>query len=135
MGKFYLFLFFLFFLIFHSYAQDLQKLKVDKLHITSFDKVLDDISETFKLKFAYDRETLSAFRVDERPIKKPLKMLLDQKCGEYKLKWYITPDSVIHIDSKYERLTSKPIETKEQRTYTGDPSKFNFDLTGLVSVL
>jgi len=132
MRRCFILYYFLFFLNICSFSQDLEKLKVDKLYITSFDKVLDDISETFNLKFAYDREVLATFRVDERPIEKPLIMFLNQKCGEYKLKWYITPDSVIHIDSKYERLTSKPAETGEKRTYTGDPSKFDFTLTGLI---
>ncbi len=115
-----------------GYAQDLSKILVDKLYITTLDKVLDEISVTNHLRFAYDRELLSQFEVNERPIKKPLSLFLTQQCGENKLKWYQTTDSIIHIENKYEQLTSKPQETKKTKTFTGPAIKNKFNLSGLV---
>ncbi|MCK9219573.1 MAG: TonB-dependent receptor [Bacteroidales bacterium] len=114
------------------YAQDLSKILVDKLYITTLDKVMDDIGAINHLKFEFDREILVQFEVNERPIQKPLNLFLDQQCGEHKLKWYQSPDRVIHIDNKYQQLTSKPQETQKKKTYTGPALKFQINLTGVV---
>jgi hypothetical protein len=115
-----------------SQAQDLSKISVNKLYRTTLDKVLDDIAAEYKLKFSFDRDILREFEVNERPIDKPLTQFLDQQCGENKLKWSQTPDSVIRIESRYEQLTSKPQETKRVKTFTGEAVKHRFTLSGLV---
>ncbi len=125
-------LLFLFILVQTGSTQDLSKIFVDKLYITTLDKVLDDISVTNNLRFAFDRELLSQFEVNERPIEKPFTQFLSQQCGEHKLKWYQTADSVIHIENKYEQLTSKPQETKKIKTFNGPAKKRQFTLSGLV---
>jgi hypothetical protein len=113
-------------------SQDLSKIYVDKLYIMPLDKVLDDIARENKLKFVFDRETLAQFEVNERPIKKPLPLFLTQQCGEHQLKWNQAPDSSIHIGYKYEQLTSKPQETKIEKSYSGPARKFRFNLKGIV---
>jgi len=123
---------FLLFLLTTLQGQDLDKILVDKLYITTFDKVLDDLASDHKLTFEFDHETLSAFEINERPIAKPLPLFLDQECGQFHLKWYQTPDMVIHITSKYQELTSKPQEPKRKKVYTGPAQKFSLNLTGIV---
>ena len=115
-----------------SIAQNPDKILVDKLYITTFDKVLDDISTDSKIKFAFDREQFSQINIDDRPMKKTLRLFLDQLCGENKLVWVQTPDSVIYFSNKYEELTSKPVEPKMVRSYTGPPKKSLFTLSGVI---
>jgi len=122
----------LLFLYQKGYTQDLDKILVDKLYITTFDQVLDDIAASNHLRFSFDRELLSQFEVNERPIEKPLTQFLSQQCGEHKLKWYQSADSVIHIENKYEQLTSKPQETKRVKTFNGPAQKRQFTLSGVV---
>jgi ferric enterobactin receptor len=108
---------------------------LDTLFLTTMDKVLDAITAHYHIKFGYDRELLSQYEVDERPMKKPLSVFLDQECFSRKLKWYQGADSVIHILEKYENLTSKPVEAvqmKLERTYNGPAQKRGFILTGIV---
>ncbi|MCK9203415.1 MAG: TonB-dependent receptor [Bacteroidales bacterium] len=115
-----------------GHAQDLSKIVVDKLYIATLDKVIDDIGLSNHLTFEFDREVLLQYEVNERPIQKPLPVFLDQQCGEHKLKWYQDSAHVIHIDYKYQELTSKPQETKLKKTYTGPANKFKINLTGVV---
>ena len=104
-------------------AQDPDIILVDKFYATTFDRVLDDIATENHLTFDYDRDVLAGFELNERPIKKPLRVFLDQECGQFRLKWQQTPDKIIHITSKYEDLTSKPQAPKVVRTYTGQAKK------------
>ena len=115
-----------------AYAQDLEKILVDKFFYTTLDKAIDDIAAENHLTFDFDRDNLSQFDLNERPIKKPLPEFLNQECGQFRLKWQQTPDKVIHITSKYEELTSKPQETKKTKSYTGPARKFMINLTGIV---
>ncbi len=104
-------------------AQDPDIILVDKFYAITFDRVLDDIATENHLTFDYDRDVLAGFELNERPIKKPLRVFLDQECGQFRLKWQQTPDHIIHISSKYEDLTSKPQAPKVVRTYTGQAKK------------
>jgi len=122
----------MYFALNHVMAQDLDNILVDKLYITTFDKVIDDIATENHLTFIFDREILSQFELNERPIKKSLRIFLDQECGKFRLKWQQTPDKVIHISSKYQELTSRPQETKQKKTYSGPAKKFGINLTGVV---
>jgi ferric enterobactin receptor len=114
------------------HAQSVDKIILDTLFIAPMDKVLDNISSHYHIMFAYDRETISQLEINERPIKKPLSLFLEQECSRRKLKWYQSQDSVIHIQEKYTNLTSKPLEVEPKRIYTGPPEKLNFTLTGIV---
>jgi ferric enterobactin receptor len=113
-------------------AQDLDKIFVDKFYYTTFDKVIDDIAAENGLIFDFDRDALSQFELNERPIKKPLREFLDQECGQFRLIWQQTPDKVIHISVKFQELTSKPQEAKLKKSYTGPARKFMINLTGVV---
>ncbi len=55
-GAFYIYLFI-------TFGQDLGKILIDKLYLTTFDKVLDDISIEHHVRFLYDREALSLLQV------------------------------------------------------------------------
>jgi ferric enterobactin receptor len=96
------------------------------------DKVMDIISVKYHIKFAFDRETLNQYRIEERPMQKTLSRFLDQECAVRQLKWYQGTDSVIYIMNKYENLTSKPVGVEQKRTYFGPPRKSGFMLTGIV---
>jgi len=113
-------------------GQNLSKILVDKLYLNSLDKVLDDIAREHHLKFLFDREMLAQMQVEERPVQKPLTMFLDQECGQFHLKWSVSPDSVIVIQDKYQPLYSKPQEAQEKGKFTGIAKKFRFNLSGLV---
>lgn len=113
-------------------GQDLNKILIDKLYLTTFDKVLDDISIEHHVRFLYDREALSLLQVEERPVQKPLSQFLDQECTQFHLKWRQNEDSVIVIEDKYQRLYSKPQEAQVKRVFTGKALKFGFNLSGLV---
>jgi len=132
MRKRYLLTCLLFLALYGAKAQDLDKILVDKLYITTFDKVIDDIAGENHLTFDYEREVLSQFDIDERPIKKPLRLFLNQECAAFKLKWQQSSDQVIHITYKYQELTSRPQETKQKKTYTGPAQKYRINLTGVV---
>lgn len=132
MKRLFLF-FFLFLTISSAQAQQVEKILLDTLYIMSMDKVLDDISVKYHVQFAFDRDIISQFKIDERPMKKPLSLFLNQECSSRKLKWYQGADSVIYIQEKYESLTSKPVEAVVQkRSYAGPSSKKGFTLTGVV---
>ncbi|HNY03388.1 MAG TPA: TonB-dependent receptor, partial [Bacteroidales bacterium] len=115
-----------------SYGQDLSAIVVDKFYNLSFDKVLDDIAATNHVVFEYDREVLSQFTFNERPIKKPLILFLDQQCAQYRLRWEQLPGGTIRITSKYQELTSRPQESKKEKSYTGPARRFGINLTGVV---
>ncbi len=132
MKKRILFLFSIQLLSFTVIAQNPDKIYLDSLYITTMDRVLDAISGKYHIRFAYDRDLLRQYTVDERPVMKPLSLFLNQQCGSNKLKWYQAPDSVIYIFEKYENLTSKPVEPELKRTYSGTSAKSGFILTGVV---
>jgi ferric enterobactin receptor len=113
-------------------AQNIDKIFLDTLYIAPMDKVLDNISTRYHVKFAYDRETISQYEINERPMMKSLSLFLNQECGARKLKWHQSVDSVIHIQEKYESITSKPVEPEIKRSYNGPATKTNFILSGIV---
>ena len=113
-------------------AQNIDHILLDTLYLTTMDKVLDDISLRYHVRFAYDRETLRQYEVNERPMQKPLPLFLTQECAIRKLKWFRGPDSVIYVQEKFENLTSKPVVAEQHRTYTGPSRKKDFTLTGIV---
>lgn len=129
-----LYLFISLFLCIHvsAIAQHPDRILIDTLYISTFDKVLDDISRRYHVRFAFDRDLLRGMEVNERPVRKPLSVFLTQECAIRKLKWYYDKDSVVHIDEKFESLTSKPVAVEQQRSYTGASSKKGFTLTGIV---
>ena len=116
------------------HGQQFDHILLDTLYIMPMDQMLDDIARKYHIRFAFDRETLSQFEVNERPMKKPLPLFLNQECGSRKLKWHVGPDSVIYILEKYENLTSKPVEAEQvqKKNYSGPSSKKGFILTGVV---
>jgi hypothetical protein len=116
----------------NPYRESLEKIHIDKLYITTLDKVLDDIANANRLKFSFDRESFATIEINDRPMAKPLPMFLTQVCGEKKLKWYIGADSTIFLVNRYEALTSKPQESKQTRSYAGAARKFMITLSGLV---
>jgi ferric enterobactin receptor len=127
------FLFSIFFMAsFFCRGQKIDQILLDTLYITSMDKVLDDISQRYHIRFAYDRDLLSQLEINERPIQKPLSLFLTQECSLRKLKWYQAEDSIIYIQEKYENLTSKPIVVEQKRFYSGPSQKKDFLLTGIV---
>jgi len=117
-----------------GFSQNPDKILLDSLYMGSMDKVLDAISLKFGVRFIYDKELISSYDIDERPMKKRLSLFLSQECASRKLKWSLTSDSAIFITEKYVTLTSKPVAVEEKRVkrYTGPISKSNFILTGIV---
>ncbi|MDP4282501.1 MAG: TonB-dependent receptor [Bacteroidota bacterium] len=113
-------------------AQNPDHIYLDTLYINTMDKVLDNISKKHHVKFAFDRELLSQYDMNERPMMKPLSLFLSQECSSRKLKWNQGADSIIYIMEKYENLTSKPVGVEEKKTYFGPVKKKDFILTGVV---
>jgi len=131
-----LILFLLPFCVSIAISQNIDHILLDTLYITTMDKVLDDISNRYKVRFAFDRELLGQIEINERPVKKPLSLFLTQECAARKLQWHQKEDSIIYIEEKYENLTSKPViaeqKIEQKRTYSGPSKKKGFTLTGIV---
>ena len=131
-----LFLFSLPFFASIAISQNIDHILLDTLYLTTMDKVLDDISHRYQIRFAFDRELLSQIEINERPMKKPLSLFLTQECATRKLQWHQEEDSIIYIEEKYESLTSKPVlaeqKIEQKRTYSGPSKKKGFILTGIV---
>jgi hypothetical protein len=45
----------------------------------SMDKILNAISLKYGVRFIYDKELISSYRIDERPMKKNLSLFLSQE--------------------------------------------------------
>ncbi|NPD47889.1 TonB-dependent receptor domain-containing protein [Lentimicrobium sp. S6] len=124
-------LFFLLFTSLLSFAQDtILETNIDSWFCCDLDAALVDMSETYNLKFHYDKAKLKEIRFTEHPRNKPLKDVLDNICKYNKLKYFVNDDQTIWVvDKWFQRGQETVFETK---VFTGASTKENFSIAGQV---
>lgn len=125
-----LLLVFLIFLSTVATAQTVLEAKIDGLYFCSLDIALDRISQQHNVIFQFDRARAKGIRIEERPFNQPLSRFIGDVCKKNKLKYYVNTDGVICIIERWENPDLNKFGA--QKTYAGNPEKYNFTLTGKV---
>lgn len=124
-------LFFLLFTSLLSYAQDtILETNIDSWFCCDLDAAFVDMSETYNLKFHYDKSAFKEIRFTEHPRNKPLKEVLDNICKYNKLKYFVNDDQTIWIVDKWFQRGQETVY--ESKVFTGASTKENFSIAGQV---
>jgi ferric enterobactin receptor len=107
---------------------DLSIYSIDKLLAGNLDEVIDEIAKTTKLEFNFDRQALSKIYVVDRF--EGLDVSLKRVLGKENLKYYIDTKGVIQIIGKYAK--SKDVALSDTKTYTGEPTRKNIAVAGII---
>lgn len=115
---------------------DLSKIAITGLYQGSFAEVLDKIGKEYNVKFAFNREAVAKYNVDDSPDHKPLDEFLEYWCFLFDLRYIHADDGVIYFITKdaylKEETTRKREEESKKRNYKGPATKFNISLSGKV---
>ncbi|MBK6995090.1 MAG: TonB-dependent receptor [Lewinellaceae bacterium] len=124
----------LFFLLLYSGSLAAQtrvdSVRVNKLYLGTFEKVLDQISTEHKVNFVFNRKALSKIDLVERPIDEPLLRFLGQICAAHELKVIRLPDGALKIMGAYENPAIEALATKDSKV--GAKQK-NITVAGLIT--
>lgn len=124
-------LFILFFTSLISYAQDsILDTNIDSWFCCDLDAAFVDMSETYNLKFHYDKSAFKEIRFTEHPRNKPLKEVLDNICKYNKLQYFVNDDQTIWVVDKWFKRGQETVY--ETKVFTGASTKENFSITGQI---
>ncbi len=122
----------------HAQTQpkDLSKISITGLYQGSFAEALDQIGKDYNIKFAFNRETVAKYNVQDRPENKPLDEFLEYWCFLFDLRYIQADDGIIYFITKEAYLKEESARKKEEesvkKNYRGPATRFNLSLTGKV---
>jgi hypothetical protein len=104
--------------------------RLNKLYVGSFEKILDDISSQHRVSFVFNRTKLSKIELVERPFDQPLLSFLEPLCKNHELKFVRLPDGTIKIMGAYE---NPAIDALGVRDATVKTKQKNITVAGIVT--
>ena len=107
--------------------------RLDKLYYGSLDKVLDEISAEYKVKFVFDRAALAKIRLEKRPFDQPLLRFLDQVCRPNDLKAIYLEGGAIKIMGAYENPAINALTQRNTGAARTGAKQKNITIAGLIT--
>jgi len=114
---------------FASAQQSNLETKIDIWVCCDLDAAIENISETYHIKFNYDQDQLRKISYTGHP-NQALNTFLDGVCRKNKLKYFEAKDHTIWIVDKWFETGQETIQ--EEKTFVGAPTKNNFSISGQI---
>lgn len=116
--------------------QDLGKVMISGLYQGSFSSVIDRIGKEYGIKFAYNRETVARYNIQDSIDSKSLDEFLEYWCFLFDLRYIQADDGIVYFITKETYLKEENARKREEestkKNYRGPATQFNLSLSGKV---
>jgi hypothetical protein len=115
---------------------DLASIKVTRSFSNSLDAIFLDLGTSYKVRFSYDWYTIHQYSFNGSFNNASMDSVMNVICKKSNLKYYFDGDILtiekIKVETDEEYSEGDVVEYNDSKTYFGNPTSFNFTLSGKI---